>query len=348
MSGHKILASQIFFIIIGVIVSFLLGASTSVVLLQAQNSISVKTIVPESFSFSKDLFFGQENDDIYWLQVILNRDSRTQIALVGAGSPGQESRYYGALTRDAVARFDRVYLGTLAPDGVKVSGLLREKLQELIRNTTSTPQIGQSLPILPEPNSAVSNTETLRVYAAMPYQATLGETITIHGTGFESKNKVIIGKFTIDDAPSFDGQTIVLASTTLSSGDYTVIVENTKGSSVVSGQDIHLLVSKNPKDIPHIESYYPTLVGAKDTVTITGKYFSVKKNKLVSLYGEITNLPSSKNGTEITFPVEKLQNQINQLLKTEIPPEGSLLPVSLYILTPDGVSQTALTLQIQL
>lgn len=345
MNVNKVLVGQISLIVLSITVAFLLGASASTLSLQAQNST---TLIPESVSFSQDLFFGQESEDIYWLQVVLNSDPRTQVALTGSGSPGQESRYYGVLTRDAVARFDRLYVGTLAPDGVKVSGLLREKLQELIKNTTSTPQIGQSLPSLPEPNGGISNTNALRVYAAMPYQATLGDTITIHGTGFESKNKVIIGKYTINDAPSFDGQTIVLASTTLSSGDYTVVVENTKGSSFIAGQDVHILVSKDPKDIPRINSFYPLVVGAKDTVTITGEHFSAKKNKIVSLYGEISNVSSSKNGTEITFSVEKLLSQINQLLKTEVPPAGAVLPVSVYVVTPDGVSQTAITLQIQL
>lgn len=56
-------------------------------------------------SFTKDLKEGMTDPDVLRLQQVLNKNPKTQIATTGPGSPGNETSYFGALTFNAVIRF---------------------------------------------------------------------------------------------------------------------------------------------------------------------------------------------------------------------------------------------------
>jgi len=78
---------------------------------QAQNIGGLRNVITPGFSFKKDLRLGDTDPDIKELQKVLNADIDTVVATAGPGSTGQESTYFGSLTKAAVIKFQNKYKG---------------------------------------------------------------------------------------------------------------------------------------------------------------------------------------------------------------------------------------------
>ncbi|MBD3208645.1 MAG: hypothetical protein GF370_04315, partial [Candidatus Nealsonbacteria bacterium] len=89
-------------------------------------------------SFGRNLKVGMAGDDVKCLQIILNSDEGTRLRQSGAGSPGNETLYFGPLTRQAVIKFQNKYSEeVLAPWGFRwgtgfVGPTTRDKLNEFL------------------------------------------------------------------------------------------------------------------------------------------------------------------------------------------------------------------------
>lgn len=107
-----------------------------------------------------NLSLGSSGEQVVMLQKMLNQDAGTRIALSGPGSPGQETSYFGLLTRAAVVRFQEKYASEiLAParlsSGTGYVGLYtRAKLNALSTVATApvVPLLQSSPPTPTNPN----------------------------------------------------------------------------------------------------------------------------------------------------------------------------------------------------
>lgn len=69
--------------------------------------------------FSRNLSVGMSGEDVRALQIVLNTDQETLVANSGAGSPGNETIYFGPATKRALAKFQEKYRDeVLAPIGL--------------------------------------------------------------------------------------------------------------------------------------------------------------------------------------------------------------------------------------
>lgn len=65
--------------------------------------------IPGGFSFENNLKYGTSNNEVKYLQIVLNTDPETRVSDTGWGSPGQESIYFGPKTLQAVIKFQEKY-----------------------------------------------------------------------------------------------------------------------------------------------------------------------------------------------------------------------------------------------
>jgi hypothetical protein len=105
------------------------------------------TGIPAGYTFARDLRIGSSGDVVRYLQILLNADPDTRLTGVGAGSPGMETEYFGALTDAAVRKFQSKYAAeVLAPVGLTsptgfVGTQTRAKLNAILaKGVTGVPE----------------------------------------------------------------------------------------------------------------------------------------------------------------------------------------------------------------
>jgi len=102
-----------------------------------QSSVNLFSSIPTTFIFENSLKKGITDIAVKYLQIILNKDKDTRLADTGVGSPGNETTYFGSLTKKAVIKFQEKYKDSvLSPWNLTngtgfVGQTTRDKLNEL-------------------------------------------------------------------------------------------------------------------------------------------------------------------------------------------------------------------------
>lgn len=93
--------------------------SAMIAAMQAAQQTTPVTPVATGYTFSRNLKKGDTGADVLELQKLLNTNVATQVAATGVGSAGEETEYFGSLTKAAVVNFQDLYADeVLTPIGL--------------------------------------------------------------------------------------------------------------------------------------------------------------------------------------------------------------------------------------
>lgn len=300
----------------------------------------------EAVALSRNLQIGDQGNDVLELQKFLNTFAESKISVSGPGSPGNETGYFGQLTKLAVIRYQEKFFNEiLLPHGlVKGTGFVGEstrkqmlaKHQEPKKNLASNTPPQAPLTSSTSPSSGAITTTYL--IEPSQYSATAGSKINISGFNLSEKNNTLIFKngdreerISPISSPSRNSLSVTVPS--LPVGKYDIWLENEFGKS----EHPTFLVIKNPDaQNPIIESVTPSSGGYGSTITITGKNFSTKNNELRTNYRIIPGI-SSSDGITLQVPLA-LFPDIPQLQTGIAPKQNISLPVFFIVVNENGVS----------
>lgn len=158
---YSVLMRTLFLALAAILITLAYGFGTS-----AQTSASSV--------FTANLSLGSSGAQVAALQRILNRDADTRIASTGPGSPGNETVYFGLLTKAAVVRFQEKYAGEiLSPAALThgngyVGSYTRAKLNALSVPVSAASAVSANPPVTRAAQPATATTTAPIAVAASP------------------------------------------------------------------------------------------------------------------------------------------------------------------------------------
>lgn len=320
--------------------------------------------VTDAYVFSRNLSLGDSNIDVIELQKVLNSNPQTQVAQFGPGSPGQETEYFGVLTRRAVIAFQNMYREqVLSPVGLTVgtgfvgpsTRVLLSALSEVRGNTSSVIDElgaiaddalqGTTNSMIGSLDSAfgdASDIDELILAYPSAYEGDVGDTLTLYGFGFENENKVYFDNELVGEFSAQDTTQITFTVPNLPYQKYDVSIENSKGR---TDTDMFFVVKDPRTPSPVIRSITPKRGVYADEVTLTGTGFDAGNLEVRTSYEVLDRVSAS--GNSISFAVEPFPDTPGAEAGVSIPGEDVEWEIALTVINDNGVSnQVTFTLEL--
>lgn len=265
------------------------------------------------YTFTRNLSMGDTGEDVRQLQMALNALSCCQVASSGAGSPGNESSYFGSLTKTAVTKFQNAYSSTvLAPLGLTAgTGFFgassRAQLNSLNVGSGSGNQGGGN-----QGGGQVPSGSGLTV-ALAPGQPEFfvipgnvssqkfSSFIFTAGSQAVTVNEITIGRTQLGDKDDFDDVWITVNGT-----------QKGPDRSLVTGDFANITFNNDPFVIPAGQSVTVNIMGSLSSSAVAGHYNAlglkdVKASTAVNanfpIYGGVSTI-STQNATVVTITTQ--------------------------------------------
>ena len=127
-------------------------------------------------TFTRNLTIGSTGTEVMAVQKLLNSIDGTQVATTGAGSPGNETSYFGGLTRSAVSKFQQKY--GISPIAGYWGPLTRAKANAICSGTV-TPGPGPVIPPITGNGLRVALAADNPTYAALVQGQAIAELLKL-------------------------------------------------------------------------------------------------------------------------------------------------------------------------
>ncbi len=261
-----------------------------------QKQLSATTGGSSGYTFSANLMVGSKGADVMSLQKTLNMSADTQVAASGAGSKGQETSTFGALTKAAVVKFQTK--NGISPAAGYVGPVTRAKLNSM-GGTVTTPTTPTTpvttVPGLPTGGSVAVSSGTQPANSLAPTSASRVPFTTITltaGTADVTVNSVTVERVGL-------AQDAVFAGVVLLKSD---------------GMQIGIAKTLNSNHQASIGEPWVIKAGTSQTVTVAGNMAS----SLGSYAGQVVGLNvvavNSSATVSGSLPISGAQHTVNSTL----------------------------------
>lgn len=300
--------------------------------------------ISPAITFSRSLNIGDYGDDVLELQRVLNEDPETRVAASGPGSPGQETQYFGSLTRDAVIKYQNKYSDEiLAPVGltygtgyfgpstisyiqkvqdnriasefqteseIQLEDGLLERILEILNQTDTNVESEPETPDVPDVQVNTNTTESddgFTISYISQNVAEYGDEIAVVSADINSTSAILLKNSSGERTVYGDVFTsgIYFDVPRVSYGTYDLYIKN--GTELSEPVTLRIVRDINAPKISTL-SYPGTYIEHGDTITIRGERLGGENTVMTPLGKYIVN---STSDTQFSFVLEKqfeLQN----------------------------------------
>lgn len=302
---------------------------------------------PTQVVFTRNLWLGSAGNDVLKLQTVLNLDTRTRVRESGAGSPGDETTYFGSATKVAVVKFQELYAQEiLIPSGILrgngfVGEKTRGKLNVIFASGAATKKtISKNIP--PEvdtsklPHSTLlQNSDAVSISGLHTVSVKRGGSLTVFGSGYDAlKNTLYVGGKVLENVPSINGSALTFTvPLDLPIDTHYLRVKNAQGK---ESNSMLFIVTKDDSTPPVIETLTPEEGHYGQKITILGENFSLKGNDILSSYAIIEDIPSP-DGTTLTFEILPFPAILEANVGADLK-KSFELPIYFYVVNENGIS----------